>query len=64
VRPEGNGFRPEDLPELVASCAAMDALTIAECIDRAVVDAHREGPRDDAAILVAKVTGERGGGPL
>jgi serine phosphatase RsbU (regulator of sigma subunit) len=60
VRSDGREFRPGDLPELVASCAEMDALTTAECIDRAVLEADRDGPRDDAAILVAKVTGELG----
>jgi len=63
VRPNGRQFRPEDLPELVAACAEMDAVTTAECIDRAVIEAHRDGPRDDAAILVVKMTGELGLSP-
>jgi PAS domain S-box-containing protein len=63
MRPDGREFRPEDLSELVASCIEMDALTTAEHIDRSVSDADRDGPRDDAAILVAKVTGELGSGP-
>jgi PAS domain S-box-containing protein len=60
ARPDGREFGPENLSELVAGCAEMDAGTTAECIDRAVVGADRDGPRDDAAILVAKVTGELG----
>jgi PAS domain S-box-containing protein len=62
ARADGNQFRPEDLPGVVASCSEMDALTTAERIDRAVLDAQRDGPRDDAAILVVKVTGAPGAG--
>jgi PAS domain S-box-containing protein len=60
ARPDGRDFGPERMPELVARCAEMDAGTTAEFIDRAVVEAGGDGPRDDAAILVAKVTAEIG----
>jgi PAS domain S-box-containing protein len=49
------GFGPDELTELVATCGHMDAMAIVESIDHAVLDAHRDGPHDDAAILIAKL---------
>ena len=57
ARPSNGRPGPDELPQLVATCGELDALATAECIDQAVSAAHEEGPRDDAAILVAKLHG-------
>jgi PAS domain S-box-containing protein len=46
------------LTSVVAGCAHMDAAGTADCIERAVVDARLADPRDDAALLVVRITGQ------
>jgi PAS domain S-box-containing protein len=54
LAPSGRSGR-ETLMDLVGTFRGMDAVTIARSIERAVLDARPRPPRDDIAILVAKV---------
>jgi serine phosphatase RsbU (regulator of sigma subunit)/putative methionine-R-sulfoxide reductase with GAF domain len=57
ARRSGRMFGEERLRELLAECAGMSAAGIAERIERAVLEYWLGPPRDDVAILVARVTG-------
>jgi PAS domain S-box-containing protein len=51
-----DGFGLEQLAALLETCAELGAVATADCIDQAVLDAHKGGVRDDAVILVAKIS--------
>ena len=55
--------RPGRLTELLASCAGRDAATIAETFEREALTAQDGSPRDDVAVLVARVD-EGGAAPF
>jgi PAS domain S-box-containing protein len=54
-REEGQVFGRERLEGLLASCAGMDAESVALTIEDAVISFRSRPPRDDIAILVVKV---------
>lgn len=52
----GDLFGEERLAGILASCTERDATEIVDAVDGAVLEFQPEGPRDDVAILVLRVT--------
>jgi PAS domain S-box-containing protein len=57
VTEASRGDRPARLTELLGACAGRDAATIAETLEREALTAYGGHPRDDVAVLVARVQG-------
>jgi PAS domain S-box-containing protein len=56
-RPDGELFGEERLSELLSSCEGLGASTVAEKIERAVMDFQQGRAHDDLALLVLRVRG-------
>ncbi|MDQ3942789.1 MAG: SpoIIE family protein phosphatase, partial [Actinomycetota bacterium] len=54
--PDGVFFGEERFAALLRSCAGLDASTIAGRIEKAVLDFQENDPRDDAAVLVLRIS--------
>ena len=53
----GEMFGRERLESVLRACAGKDAAGIVEALERAIQEFQPEAPRDDIAILVARVQG-------
>ena len=53
--PEGSFFGEERLTSLLRSSVGLDAQTLADRVESAVLDFQENGPRDDIAVLVLRV---------
>jgi PAS domain S-box-containing protein len=58
--PTDDRFGQERLEEFVAELAGRDAASIASEIERVVLEVQTGAPRDDVAVLVLRVPGQRG----
>ena len=56
-RGAGEMFGRERLESVLRACAGKDAAGIVEALERAIQEFQPEAPRDDIAILVARVQG-------
>ena len=53
--PDGSFFGEERLASLLRSSVGLDAQTLADRVESAVLDFQENGPRDDIAVLVLRV---------
>ncbi len=53
--PDGSFFGEERLASLLRSSIGLDAQTLADRVESAVLDFQEYGPRDDVAVLVLRV---------
>jgi PAS domain S-box-containing protein len=55
ARGPGGMFGSDDLAAVLASCAGLDAISVAARIESAALDIQEGNPRDDIAILVVRI---------
>ncbi len=53
--PDGSFFGEERLASLLRSCISLDAQTLADRVESAVLDFQENGPRDAIAVLVLRM---------
>lgn len=53
--PDGSFFGEERLASLLRSSISLDAETLADLVESAILDFQENDPRDDIAVLVLRV---------